>query len=218
MRNPITKIVLTVFIILVIVVCFSFLIVSQLYKPKTNKILPLGDSFAVEKCIAYHGEWVSDSKECENISSEDCLSNGGYFNECASACRNNPEATVCTMQCVPVCEYSVLNPRADLIRVHRPLANQIIEGSNLEISGTARGTWYFEASFPVQIQSLDGTILKEGFAQAVGGWMTEDFVLFMAELKLNPDIKGKVNLVLIKDNPSGLSENDDKLIVPIEIK
>lgn len=33
-----------------------------------------------------------------------CENGGGRWNECASACRNNPEAEACTMQCVQICE------------------------------------------------------------------------------------------------------------------
>jgi len=33
-----------------------------------------------------------------------CKSAGGNWNECGSACRNDSEATICTMQCVQYCE------------------------------------------------------------------------------------------------------------------
>jgi hypothetical protein len=56
------------------------------------------------QCIGFSGSWLEESKECVGISEKDCSSIGGKFNECASACRNNPKADVCTMQCVIVCE------------------------------------------------------------------------------------------------------------------
>ncbi|MEM0438188.1 MAG: DUF333 domain-containing protein [Candidatus Micrarchaeia archaeon] len=40
----------------------------------------------------------------KRMTKELCESAGGHFNECASACRNNPEAEVCIMVCVQECE------------------------------------------------------------------------------------------------------------------
>ncbi len=42
--------------------------------------------------------------ECLGIVANACQEIGGTFNECASACRHDPTAEVCTMQCVQVCE------------------------------------------------------------------------------------------------------------------
>jgi len=219
MKKQSSTIILTIFLVVVIIICFAFVIADQLGWLTTKTPNQLNSSIRNAKCDeSYAGVWLPEFKECEGIAKEICLANGGYFNECASACRHNPSATVCTMQCIPVCEYAVINEKADLIRVTFPRANQIIEGSYLEVIGEARGNWFFEASFPVQIKSLDGKGLQEGFASAEGEWMTEEFVGFRTELKLKSNIKGKINLVLKKDNPSGLSANDDELIIPIEIK
>lgn len=56
-----------------------------------------------ESCVQNGGTWLADFKECEYINSDWCNAENWSFNECASACRNNPEAEMCTMQCVPVC-------------------------------------------------------------------------------------------------------------------
>ncbi len=60
-------------------------------------------------CIDLGGNWVSDYNECEYINKTSCDELDGSFIECGSACRNDPEATICTMQCVPVC--SLLEPK-----------------------------------------------------------------------------------------------------------
>ncbi|GIU69668.1 MAG: hypothetical protein KatS3mg002_0904 [Candidatus Woesearchaeota archaeon] len=52
-------------------------------------------------CTNIGGVWTG--YDCENISPEKCQEIGGTFNECASACRNNPNAEICTLQCVPIC-------------------------------------------------------------------------------------------------------------------
>ncbi|MBU0706586.1 hypothetical protein KJ657_02610 [Patescibacteria group bacterium] len=56
-------------------------------------------------CESAEGTWLPDSSECEYISKDKCEELGGTFNECASACRNDPEAEICTMQCVQVCQF-----------------------------------------------------------------------------------------------------------------
>ena len=58
-----------------------------------------------QMCLQYEGNWIDSAMECEGISKDNCENLGGSFNECASACRNDPEATICTMQCVLVCEF-----------------------------------------------------------------------------------------------------------------
>ena len=56
-------------------------------------------------CENAGGTWLPDSRECEGISRESCENAGGIFNECASACRNDPDAEICTLQCVLVCQF-----------------------------------------------------------------------------------------------------------------
>lgn len=56
-------------------------------------------------CTTNGGTWSAGASECEGIGKEVCEKIGGTFNECASACRNNPKAEICTMQCVLVCQF-----------------------------------------------------------------------------------------------------------------
>ena len=92
--------------------------------------------------------------------------------------------------------------------------------SPFTITGKARGSWFSEASFPVMLLDSHGNNLGEGVAHAQGDWMTSDFVPFTATIAFtaDPQISGDTGmLVLQKDNPSGLHENDDALKVPIII-
>jgi len=86
----------------------------------------------------------------------------------------------------------------------------------LIIEGQARGSWYFEASFPVKLLDKDGKELAVAIAQAQADWMTTDFVPFKAVIELSslPESSGGT-LVLQKDNPSGLPENDEKIAMSI---
>ena len=91
--------------------------------------------------------------------------------------------------------------------------------SPLEISGEARGTWFFEGSFPVILTNWDGLIIAETYATAEGEWMTEDFVPFTATIEFEkPDLYDRGSLILQKDNPSGLSEFDDAYEIQIKFK
>ncbi len=54
-------------------------------------------------CESAGGKYDTDFGECTGISAGVCESIGGRFDMCASACRHDPGAQVCTMQCVQVC-------------------------------------------------------------------------------------------------------------------
>lgn len=55
-------------------------------------------------CENVGGTWDETNKECLGVDSSMCQEIGGMFDECASACRNDKNAEVCTMQCVQVCK------------------------------------------------------------------------------------------------------------------
>jgi hypothetical protein len=57
-------------------------------------------------CIESGGNWIESANECENISPNFCQEIGGTFNECGSTCRNDPNATICTKQCVQFCSFN----------------------------------------------------------------------------------------------------------------
>ncbi len=56
-----------------------------------------------EACENLGGKPLPDYNECEYISQDACEYLGGDFKECESACRNDPDAEMCTMECVQVC-------------------------------------------------------------------------------------------------------------------
>lgn len=114
-----------------------------------------------------------------------------------------------------------INEKAQFITLASPLPNSIVE-SPLVITGQARGTWYFEASFPIVLTNWDGLIIAEGIATAESDWMTEEFVPFKATLEFtNPYSEGSADfmkngsLILQRDNPSGLPEHDNALEIPV---
>lgn len=105
--------------------------------------------------------------------------------------------------------------KKNIIVVHTPQPGSTV-ASPLTISGQARGYWFFEASFPYEIKNAQGVTIAEGPIQAESEWMTEDFVPFSTAITFPSQPAGSIgSLFLKKDNPSGLPENDDQLIVPI---
>lgn len=56
------------------------------------------------KCIAKGGTWSEQYRECGGVDSATCENIGGTFEECASPCRNDPNAIACTMMCVQICK------------------------------------------------------------------------------------------------------------------
>jgi len=104
--------------------------------------------------------------------------------------------------------------KSDLIVVSNVKSGDSIQ-SPLAITGKARGMWFFEASFPVRLLDASGKEIAFGIAQAQGDWMTENFVPFEALLQFATSVKGIGSLVFQKDNPSGLPEFDDSLIIPV---
>ena len=106
----------------------------------------------------------------------------------------------------------------DKIRLDHFTENQEIE-SPLLVTGAARGSWFFEGSFPVVLVNWDGLIIADGIAQAEGEWMTEDYVSFSVTLTFEkPSYKNNGALILRKDNPSGLPQNDDAFEIPVLFK
>lgn len=114
-----------------------------------------------------------------------------------------------------------IDSKSDLITIESPVPNAVIM-SPLTITGEARGYWYFEASFPIILTNWDGLIITETFATAQDDWMTESFVPFEASLEFenpynegDPDFMKNGLLILQRDNPSGLPENDNAIEIPV---
>jgi hypothetical protein len=114
-------------------------------------------------------------------------------------------------------DEQLYQPTSSDIKIKAPLPDQTVS-SPLLIEGQARGYWFFEADFPIKLLDENGNVISEHYAQAIGDWMTEDFVPFRAELEFEEPDTSTGYLILIKDNPSGLSEHDDSLTIPLRFK
>ncbi len=86
----------------------------------------------------------------------------------------------------------------------------------IKIEGEARGSWFFEASFPARLLDADGKEIATIPVTAKTDWMTKDFVGFYAELKFDGVTTDTGTLILQRDNPSGLPDNDESMSIPIK--
>lgn len=147
------------------------------------------------------------------------------FEECAAAgypimysyppqCRANGETFVEDVGTSTLFSTGNELEKTDLIRISTPRPNQRVE-SPLVIEGEARGFWFFEASFPVRLYDKEGNELAVSIATAGDEWMTEEFVPFASTMEFEAPVSKTGTLVLEKDNPSGLPEHADALIVPV---
>ncbi len=106
---------------------------------------------------------------------------------------------------------------SDSVKIESPKENAVVS-SPLKITGSAKGTWYFEASFPVEIYDANWQKLGQSYAQAQGEWMTENFVPFISTITFNNPSTTTGWLVFKKDNPSGLPENDARYEFAVRFK
>ena len=107
------------------------------------------------------------------------------------------------------------NDKSDLIVVTSQKANDTIQ-SPITIEGKARGNWYFEASFPVRIVDANGKVLLSSYMEAGSDWMTTEFVPFKKTLTFTKATAPTGEIILEKDNPSGLPEHANELRIPIK--
>lgn len=101
--------------------------------------------------------------------------------------------------------------------ISKPTAGGLVS-SPLTVEGQARGTWFFEANLPVKLVDIDGNVIAVVGAQAQSDWMTEQMVPFKADLTFIAPAITNGYLIISKDNPSGLPENDVTVRMPVRFK
>lgn len=102
------------------------------------------------------------------------------------------------------------------VMLDSPRPDQTVS-SPLIIEGRARGSWFFEASFPVELVDGQNNRLGISFVQAQSDWMTADFVFFRGQLNYQAAATTSGRLILMNDNPSGLPENQKQFSIPVII-
>ena len=99
--------------------------------------------------------------------------------------------------------------------VTEPLTDATV-ASPLTIKGTVPGNWSFEAAFPIQVLDSSGKVIGQVPAKLLGEWKTDKYVPFEATVTFDAQPSGsKGTLLLKKDNPSDLPENNDSVTIPV---
>jgi len=170
--------------------------------------------------IAGYWGWTRYSKVCcsEIEQNNGPVVSAYLFDECALS---NPVMESyprqCTMSDGRIFIEDIGNElsQIDNIVVESPRPNTVVI-SPLTVEGKARGTWFFEGSFPITLLDWNGFVIAQGVATAKGDWMTEEFVPFTSTLEFD-GVEGveRASIMLQKDNPSGLPEQDDLLEIPV---
>ncbi|NBV76793.1 hypothetical protein EBR66_01370 [bacterium] len=108
--------------------------------------------------------------------------------------------------------------RGTLVSIVSPAASSSVS-KTFVVSGVAPGYWSFEGSFPVQVRSSAQEVIATAVAQLEGDWMTDKQIPFSATIDLGTSTyQGPAMLILMKDNPSGLPENEDSVSMPLIIQ
>lgn len=108
-------------------------------------------------------------------------------------------------------------PSGGAVLLDTPHPNQIAE-SPLWVVGRARGSWFFEAEFPVRLLDQNDSVVTWGTAHADGEWTTTDYVPFALTLNFSPPATDIGTLVLEKSNPSGLPEHAGAVRIPLRFR
>lgn len=106
---------------------------------------------------------------------------------------------------------------SDEILISTPRPNQEIT-LPFVIKGKARGNWFFEANFSGELFDANKKSLGVVILTATDDWMSEDFVPFEGEMKFAKPDTPTGELIIKNANPSGLYENEKKLIIPVNFR
>ena len=112
---------------------------------------------------------------------------------------------------------SSIEPLSTNVTVSAPAPNTIV-GKTFTVSGIAPNGWYFEAVFPIQVRDPNDNLIATGQGHARGDWTAAGPVPFTSSITLDANYSGPADLILLRDNPSGLPQNSDEVTVPIVIK
>jgi hypothetical protein len=101
--------------------------------------------------------------------------------------------------------------------VTEPLTNTTVL-SPLTIRGVVPGNWSFEAAFPIQVLDSSGKVIGRATAKLIGEWATDKYVPFEATVIFDAQASGSKGTILLKkDNPSDLPENNDSVTIPVNL-
>ncbi len=186
---------------------------------KDNKVLYVILALLLTAIIVWLGFFLPKEEKTQPVvtsisSFEECAKAGFPIMESYPRQCKTPDGTTFVEKIPATITYN--KATSDMIMVDNPAVGAKVS-SIFTLTGKARGNWYFEASFPVQVLDGSNNVLVNTFATAQADWMTTDFVPYQTTITVPGGYTGPATLVLKKDNPSGLPENDASISFPITI-
>jgi len=142
-----------------------------------------------------------------------------YFNKkmtCPPDTKVCPDGTIIS-RLPPTCEFALCPGEKEGILVFNPKINQKIK-SPLAIEGQARGFWFFEGQFSVELYDQTNQLLGRAILAAQKDWASENYVPFKGELNFSPPTTAIGFLRFLSDNPSGLKENQKIFEMPVQFE
>lgn len=112
----------------------------------------------------------------------------------------------------PVIDY--VSAKGEQVIIYTPNNNDIIN-SPITIIGQIPGNWAVEGDFMAYVKDSDGNNIGESIVKINGDWTATDLVPFSTTISF--DGSGAGTVVLQKDNPSGLPENDDQVVLNVQL-
>lgn len=109
------------------------------------------------------------------------------------------------------------NATPEMIHVDIPTLNATVS-HEITVSGKASGNWFFECSFPIELQDKKGDVLVSTPGTTKEDCLTANLIPFSAKINVPETFIGDAVLVLRRDNPSGLPQYDASISFPIIIK
>ena|SRR5690606_13896942 len=134
------------------------------------------------------------------------------------SCKNEKSSETTSPSTVTPEKNEVSNDtKNDLLKVTNPAEGQLIT-SPLEITGDARGYWFFEATSSVEL--LDGNMdqIAKKYITATGEWMSEDWVPFSGTITFEDPSTDNGYLIMHRANPSGLEEHAMSYTVQVKFR
>lgn len=128
----------------------------------------------------------------------------------------NRELSSVKRQRVTYASSTYSSQKGTSVKIYIPPINSTL-ASPVIVMGEVPGNWSFEASFPIKILDSKGNVVAKASAQLLGEWMTSKLVPFTAKLTYTTAASGNGVLLLQKENPSGMPENDDTVSIPIHL-
>lgn len=109
---------------------------------------------------------------------------------------------------------SSIDEKSDVVVISPKRGRRVT--SPLTVNAKARGNWFFEGQIPVQLVDEEGNVIATAIGQVDGGWMTMELVKFTATLTFETTAN-RGYVVIKKDNPSGLPENEGEYRVLVRL-